>query len=73
MGSADSAVAKVAKPRFVCGQKVRITDGAARGTVGEVVAEHVPLRPRAWRVWVLRASEFPFRHEIREDFLEPAP
>lgn len=72
MAAVRDSAGKSAKPRFSRGQKVRITAGAAKDTIGVVLAEYEPLKPRSWRTWVLKCEDID-RREIRDEYLEPVP
>ncbi len=52
------------------GARVRITAGQAQDVVGVVIAEYVPLKPKAWRTWTVKTDDLVGRREIRHDYLE---
>ena len=55
------------------GARVRIVAGSAIGKVGVVIAEYVPLKPKAWRMWTVKVddpTDLVGRREIRHDYLE---
>lgn len=48
------------------GARVRITAGQAVGVEDVIVAEYVPLKPRAWKTWTIKTDDLVGRREIRE-------
>lgn len=52
------------------GDRVRITAGQAKDTEGVVIAEYVPLKPKAYREWHIRTADHVRERWIRHDYLE---
>ncbi len=68
--SASTGENSGSRSTIAIGKKARVTTGPVKGLVGTVIAEYVPLKPKAWRVWVLKTDDLVGRREIRHDYLE---
>lgn len=56
--------------KIAIGARVRITAGQAKNIEGVVIAEYMPLKPKAYREWHIRTADHVRERWIRHDYLE---